>query len=79
MITKCEKNEIVKNDCIIQLFFTTFIFITNYDNKNLNYQILAACLPRFLPIKNIVTEYRKKWIFLKNGSLNPAKFLKVVK
>ena len=75
MITKREKNEIVKNDSIIQLFFTTFFLITDYDKKTCNYQNLAACLPHFLAIKIFVTECRNDRIFAQNGSLNPAKFL----
>jgi len=79
MITKCLKNEIVKNDCIIQLFLVTFFFITIYDNKILNYQNLAACLPYFLAAKIFVTDCRNDRIFLQTGSLNPAKLLKVIK
>lgn len=73
MITKCEKNGIAKNDCIISLLQITFFFLTNYDNKSCNYQKLAACLPYFLAAKIFVTGYRNDRIFVQIGSLNPAK------
>ena len=78
MITKCEKNGIAKNDCIISLFRTTFFFLSNYDNKSCNYQKLAACLPYFLAAKIFVTGYRNDRIFVQIGSLNPAKNVKVI-
>lgn len=78
MITKCEKNGIVKNDCIISLLQITFFFLTNYDNKSCNYQKLAACLPYFLAAKIFVTGYRNDRIFVQIGSLNPAKNIKVI-
>ena len=79
MITKCEKNGIVKNGCIISLFRIAFFFLSNYDNKSCNYQKMTACLPYFLAAKIFVTDCRNEWIFVQIVSLNPAKKCKVVK